>query len=177
MFTNRKAVLQSVVAPALIVLILAGCSGDPLTAVSSSEAAFANGLKAEIGVPFKADCELNATFVAFTPTGFKQTVTGVCQASHLGRSTFYGEDFVSFAPPGYAMEAVLTAANGDELHLSIAGQATLTSTGAILAGSATITGGTGRFANASGQVAQSAVVTSSPAGATASYQLAGRLAY
>jgi len=178
MSTMRKAALRSVVTPALVVLIFAGCSSDQLTAVPSSGAAFEMGEQAEVGKPFKADCELRATTTEFTQSGFVQTVTGVCQASHKGRSSFYGIDVVDFGTGAYEMHAVITAANGDEMHATITGKGTLTATGAILAGLATITGGTGRFANASGQSAQSAVVTATgPATATASYHLDGRLAY
>ena len=176
MSTMRQATLSFVVAPTLAVLILAGCSGDQLTGTSSVAAA--RSVKVDAGKPFKADCELYATITGFTATGFTQTVTGECQVSHLGRSTFYGLDVVDFSTGTYEMHGVITAANGDEVHATITGNATLTPTGATLAGSAEFTGGTGRFANASGNAAQSAVVTSTgPLTASASYQLDGRLLY
>ena len=176
MSAMRKATLKSVIAPSLAVLILAGCASDELTGASAVAAA--RTTQVEAGRPFKADCDLQATITGFTATGFTQTVTGSCQTSHLGRSTFYGLDVVDFATLTYEMHAVITAANGDEVHATITGNATLTPTGAILAGAAAITGGTGRFANASGNPAQSAVVTSTgPLTATASYHLDGRLLY
>jgi hypothetical protein len=176
MLTIRRAASRSVVTPALVALLLAGCSSDTLT--GADVAALTKSAKIDTGKPFKADCELNATITGFTATGFTQTVTGECQVSHLGRSSFYGLDVVDFATGTYEVNALITGANGDQVRATITGNATLTPTGAILAGSADITGGTGRFTDASGQTSQSAVVTSTgPMTATASYHLDGRLVY
>jgi hypothetical protein len=175
MSTMRQTALRSIVAPSLAVMMLAGCASDQLA--GTGEIAAASSAKVDAGKPFKADCNLQATITGFTATGFTQTVTGECQVSHLGRSSFYGLDVIEFAGT-YRMEAVITAANGDEVRATITGNATLTQTGAILAGAAEVTGGTGRFTNASGNLAQSAVVTSTgPLTASASYQLNGRLVY
>jgi hypothetical protein len=78
--------------------------------------------------------------------------TGSGQATHLGHYTEIGQ--VVFAPtstPGILAVTGwtrYTAANGSQLYASISGTVDVT-TGAIVA-TATYTGGTGRFSNASG---------------------------
>ena len=86
----------------------------------------------------------------FTSPNFDFAGSG--QATHLGRYSETGQ--VSFTPSGTAgilnleATAVYTAANGDQLRASIAGELNQ-GTGAIDA-TVTYVGGTGRFANASG---------------------------
>jgi hypothetical protein len=73
-------------------------------------------------------------------------------ATHMGKTSFEAASTVNFTvqPATINGTAILTAANGDELHTSFTG------TTATAAGTATgnfvhtITGGTGRFSNASG---------------------------
>jgi hypothetical protein len=73
-------------------------------------------------------------------------------ATHMGKTSFEAASTVNFTvqPATINGTAILTAANGDELHTAFTG------TTATAAGTATgnfvhtITGGTGRFSNASG---------------------------
>ena len=85
-----------------------------------------------------------------------QRITGVGSATHLGASTFVATVTVNITPPPpFAVQgtAVFTAANGDQFYTSIVGTTTPTgptsATGSFVH---TITGGTGRFADASGQL-------------------------
>jgi hypothetical protein len=82
------------------------------------------------------------------------TVDGSGQLSHLGRFTFHN-DFTSFTLTGpdtfsFTLTAIIVAANGDEIFTTATGTGTLTATGSEATLVSTITGGTGRFADASG---------------------------
>jgi hypothetical protein len=79
---------------------------------------------------------------------------GSGQISHLGRFTFHN-DITSFTPTGpntfsLTLTAIVVAANGDEIFTTATGTGTLTATGSETTLVSTITGGTGRFADASG---------------------------
>jgi len=108
--------------------------------------------------PYKATC----TAIPEDPLSPHVEATGSCQATHFGRDTFVAEhDVVPTGPPdaiGMLPIAILggqsthVAANGDELHSVYVGTGTVDlATGRIefeLEGR--YTGGTGRFANATG---------------------------
>jgi hypothetical protein len=108
--------------------------------------------------PYKATC----TAIPDDPLSPHVRATGSCQATHFGHDTFVAEhDLVPTGPPnasGLLPIAVLggrsthVAANGDELHSAYSGTGTVDlATGRIvfeLAGH--YTGGTGRFARATG---------------------------
>ena len=95
----------------------------------------------------------------------KGTTAVIGTASHLGRVSGRGTDCINMSggsPPSFAFtngELTLTAANGDQLTVTYSGTFTPTTNdptnpqAAIYAISGTfqVTGGTGRFANATGQ--------------------------
>ena len=102
------------------------------------------------GRPFKAS--FDATTTSNLVTGSAAT-SGSGKASHLGNSTVNLEFQFTPAGPGtfvLAGQGALTAANGDELVFSFTGSNTLTPTGSLSTAIATVTGGTGRFVQASG---------------------------
>ncbi|HSD22870.1 MAG TPA: hypothetical protein VLB79_00945 [Solirubrobacterales bacterium] len=91
------------------------------------------------------------------------TGTGVSdgsgQISHLGSFTFHN-DFTSFTLTGpdtfsFTLTASIVAANGDVIFTTATGTGTLTGTGSEATLVSTITGGTGRFADASGTITTS----------------------
>ena len=91
------------------------------------------------------------------------TGTGVSDGSgplsHLGLSTFHN-DFTSFTLTGpntfsFTLTASIVAANGDVIFTTATGTGTLTATGSEATLVSTITGGTGRFADASGTLTTS----------------------
>src|SRR5829696_7057413 len=91
------------------------------------------------------------------------TGTGVSdgsgQISHLGAFTFHN-DFTSFTLTGpdtfsFTLTASIVAANGDVIFTTATGTGTLTATGSEATLVSTITGGTGRFADASGTITSS----------------------
>jgi hypothetical protein len=84
------------------------------------------------------------------------TITGTGQATHLGQ--FNGTETVvlNLGSGTFAGTRVFTAANGDQLYADVNGAFTSPTTAE---GTLTFTGGTGRFASASGQTAFSAVTS------------------
>jgi hypothetical protein len=73
--------------------------------------------------------------------------------SHLGKGTFSHSFTTTFTSPTtitVSSSETFTAANGDQFFTTFTGTGTLTGLNAVVTGVATITGGTGRFADASG---------------------------
>ena len=83
------------------------------------------------------------------------SVAGSGQLSHLGRFTFTNH-ITSFTLTGggftFTLTAVLVAANDDEVYTTAKGTGTLTASGSEATLVSTITGGSGRFAEASGTI-------------------------
>lgn len=136
--------------PLALAVTLAGCSADSPTdpLVMSGAPAYA-----AVPVPFKARCELEIQ--PATPVGpglIHQIDFGTCQATHLGRATFVSDKIINVVAGTQTVEATFTAANGDVLTGTGAGTSQLVGPGRV-AFTATIafTGGTGRFADATGQ--------------------------
>jgi hypothetical protein len=81
------------------------------------------------------------------------SVAGSGQLSHLGQFTFTN-DITSLTITGntfsFTLTAIIVAANGDEIFTTATGTGTLTATGSESTLVSTTTGGTGRFADASG---------------------------
>jgi hypothetical protein len=87
-----------------------------------------------------------------TPVGL-HCLNGAGEATHLGRFTLTSEFTVTPPPASTASgTATWTAANGDEIFTSTAGQAVITFPVAAIAETHTIIGGTGRFVDASGSL-------------------------
>jgi hypothetical protein len=80
----------------------------------------------------------------------------ICQLKHLGRTTGTGEETVTFTPTGQSLvqSITYTGANGDQLFVNFDGTATPPDQNGVLSfsGIETVTGGTGRFAGASGSL-------------------------
>jgi hypothetical protein len=78
---------------------------------------------------------------------------GPAVISHLGKGTFshsFTATFTSATTIDITSAETFTAANGDQFFTTFTGSGTLTGTTAVVTGVATITGGTGRFEDASG---------------------------
>jgi len=80
-------------------------------------------------------------------------VTGSGHGTHLGRFTFAAPHEVDTATRTASGVYTFTAANGDTLTATFTGTATPTATPGVLqiVETATVTGGTGRFAGATGE--------------------------
>jgi len=110
--------------------------------------------------PFKGSIEALETYQANGPTVFV-TATGSGEVTHLGRYTVSYEVEVDLPTgAGTGLSAHFVAGNGDGLFAEGSGQATPTDdpTVFLIAETYTITGGTGRFANASGSFTVDRVV-------------------
>ena len=107
----------------------------------------------DAGVPFKGS--FNTSFVLLQgPPNIIQIVSGEGVASHLGKSTFEAHTSVTVNPqPPFTVNGTrtITAANGDQIFTTFTGSSTPVVNGMNGADlQETITGGTGRFTNASG---------------------------
>jgi hypothetical protein len=101
--------------------------------------------------PVSGKSTSTTTIDTATGTG---TVAGSGQLSHIGRFTFTN-DITSLTITGpdtfsFTLTAIVVAANGDEIFTTATGTGTFTATGSESTLVSTITGGTGRFADASG---------------------------
>ena len=81
-------------------------------------------------------------------------IVGDCNITHLGRSTVDGTEIILPNATGFDLSAsnTYTAANGDRLYTHSVGTAQFKPdySGVTFSGVETVTGGTGRFANATG---------------------------
>ena len=101
-------------------------------------------------VPFKASFSTEFTSVAAYPLVYVQ-VAGAGQASHLGSTLIGSTDQIVDLSTGIVTATYwLTAANGDQLAVSLLVHATFVPDGLAISGGWTALGGTGRFANATG---------------------------
>ena len=113
---------------------------------------------APVPTPFTANLTAQGSFVPTAEEGvFAGTVVGAGRATHLGRVTVSSTETVDFtSPTGEVLvqdgQMVVVAANGDELHWSYSGTGTPPDANGdfALSGTFAITGGTGRFADATG---------------------------
>ena len=146
------------------VALFVGCS-QPITptsptslssaslSIASSEAKVtgAGVLSNNQEVPFKGRLEGTATITPGTPPFLSVLIEGTGNATHLGRFTVEIPHVVNAMNRTSAGTYEFTAANGDTLTAGFTGQSTLTAPGVLsIVETATITGGTGRFADATG---------------------------
>lgn len=131
---------------------------------------FAHDASAVESRPFKGFANAVVTASVPAPDGLHLTLTATGQATHLGRFTRQ-EAVVIHADGSIEGRLVFIAANGDRLYANVAG-GFISQTTAV--GSYTFSGGTGRFANASGN-ANWAGVTSD--GLHLALQFSGTIAY
>ena len=122
-------------------------------AVAALSPAAALGAAKGTDRPVSGKSTSTTTIDTATGTG---TVAGSGQLSHIGRFTFTN-DITSLTITGpntfsFTLTAIIVAANGDEIFTTATGTGTLTATGAESTLVSTITGGTGRFADASGTI-------------------------
>ena len=121
----------------LIALALAFCLAGPVAASDQT--------------PFKGTLDATATVTPLDPPLASVLLEGSGVASQLGRFTFDFQHIVNQATRVGSGTYVFTAANGDTLTADVTGQATLVAPGVLtVAETGVITGGTGRFAGATG---------------------------
>ena len=105
-------------------------------------------------LPIVGRCELtfNPPPLPLPPV-HHQIDTGTCWFSHLGRTSLHGVQDIVFAAGTQSGERTFTAANGDVLRAVHAGRSAPGGPGLVnFVTTITFVGGTGRFANATGQM-------------------------
>jgi hypothetical protein len=144
---TMPAVSRLMLVLSLVAAIAAGAGG----ANAASQTPFFSSLT---GVVTGTDCAPLTICLSGTDRG---------TATHLGRAvlTKTATIHITFTPcddggvvTTYTEDATLTAANGDTLMLNGGGTACAANGRAIASGELTVTGGTGRFAGATGSLAQ-----------------------
>ena len=134
----KKLLVATTLAPLLVVAL----AGTTLAAPAKAE-------KKEL--PFKGTLQSVETYVV-TPPIMAVTANGSGNATYLGQYAISYEVEVNLETLAGVGSAQIVAANGDVLYANLSGQATPTGTTDVfnVVEEFTITGGTGRFASASG---------------------------
>jgi len=126
-------------------------------AVAALSPAAAHGTATGTDRPLKG--EVTTTVIANAATGVA-TVDGAFRLTHLGNGTLH-QDTTTVSFTGNtavnAGTATYVAANGDKVYTTVVGTVTFTATGSEATFVDTITGGTGRFADASGTFTRTGV--------------------
>jgi len=164
--------------------LLVGCS-QPITPTSPSSLASASlsvgssEAKApdtavrsnDQEVPFKGRLEGAAVITPGTPPFLSVALEGSGNATHLGHFTVEIPHVVNTTNRTSTGTYEFTAANGDTLTASFTGQATLMAPGILsVVETARITGGTGRFADATGSFTVERVFNQATALTTGSFE-------
>jgi hypothetical protein len=153
----------------LVALSLAGCTKVDLTEVTPAEFTARGAANArqesKHTVSVKGTFKTLAAPLSTAPGG--RVVNGTGQISHFGKSTFVDYPVVNFATLSGTGMYTLTAANGDQLTgTTIIALEVLTPTTFQVIIHVTITGGTGRFAGATGDIyGRDVLDLNNPAGA------------
>ena len=151
-------------APALLAIVLAACAAPAPVEVRDASRLTATDRIAASAVPRPMSGTCETTFVPPPfplPPSYRQVDEGQCQLAHLGRATLYSDKTITFATGTQVTHLLrLTAANGDELHATGAGRNAPAGPGQVgFTATMTITGGTGRFADATGELRIEGVAT------------------
>ena len=130
-------------------VFLAGCNGP--TAPTGASAAAGGGLAANgaASVPFKGSFEGSQTVTPATPPLVTVVMNGEGTGTLVGRFEISLPHTVNVATASASGVATIVAADGSRIVASFTGQAQVGPIVTIVE-QATITGGTGRFADASG---------------------------
>jgi hypothetical protein len=151
----------------LLTLALAGCDAAAPDAVIAPAA------------PRLLTARCEVTFIAPPPplpAVVRQTDTGTCQMRDIGPVNIAGVQNIDFAAGTQYGERTFTAANGDVLRATHVGTSAPSGPGLIgFDATLTFVGGTGRFANATGQA--HGVGTANVATRTTTFALDGWVTY
>jgi hypothetical protein len=182
--------MQRILLIGVAATLLTACAESPLLGpdatggAASRAVSAASARAASPSRPVSGTCTLLSVTPLPPAPGQPATVTRrhvewLCQLEHLGRSTASVEETGTFTASGPLIAAVITytAANGDQLVTTFNGTATFPDPNGIVTvtGSETVTGGTGRFAGASGSMLRTASV--SVVSLSGRYETHGTLSY
>ena len=143
--------------PVLAVLVVLGLAGPVMA-----------GEK----VPFKGRLEAVETHTPLAPPFVMIDVDATGRATHLGEFTLDIEAILNFKTRAAVGSYEFTAANGDTLTAVFTGQSSPTATPGVIyiEEIATITGGTGRFAGASGSFVCERLLDAATLASTGSFE-------
>jgi hypothetical protein len=134
-------------------LSAAACAGDVRSAPTSPSSAIGGAALTEAKgaseLPFQGTLEADE-IITGSPPVLQDVLTGTGQATHLGRftATFTYDIHLDVLTSNGSF--TLIAANGDSISGPLTGEGTPSDAGLKIVEIATITEGTGRFANATG---------------------------
>ena len=157
-----------------VCIVATACAGEmpgsptaPATATSGSARAQSPGVEQ---LPFHGSMEAVEVDVVVPPS-LQVNGTGTGTATHLGRFTSTFTATVSLATSSATGRIQFIAANGDRLDATFLGQGTPTAQPGVVSVEevATVTGGTGRFANAGGEFTIQRVVIQATGVSTGSF--------
>jgi hypothetical protein len=141
-------------------------------ALTSIGAPVASGVAAGHAVPFKGSLEGVDTILDFTDlTHAPVLLQWTGHATHLGRFTVEGHCFINLFTGFASGTEVFTAANGDTVNVAGCGQAEQPLIPVLsIVEHGTITGGTGRFAGATGTFTLERLLDTSTGSTTGSFE-------
>ena len=163
-------------------LALAACSSDPRSesvGLMEPEIALLSAAR-----PAGGTCELVSRAILPPAPGQPANVRHLqlaydCRLLHLGRTTATAEETATFTATGPIISntTTYTAANGDQLFVAFSGAGTLPDANLVVtvSGTETVTGGTGRFAGATGSLSRAGAV--STASVSGRFEMPGTLGY
>jgi hypothetical protein len=143
----------------VVALAVVGCSADagtdPLAPPAPTLSVDAIGAAARAAgrateLPFRGVMHAVETGPFSVPSTPLSRNVGTGTATHLGRFTWYSEFTIDLAAGTGSGVATLTAANGDKVFTTLTGSGVAVEGGFAVVEPHTITGGTGRFAGATG---------------------------
>ncbi len=138
-----------------LLILVFSCSENELQPSLENEVVLEESKVPEVPFNSNFDVVLAEVFEYVEGDHIKQALEGQGIATHMGLVKFRMEELVNFTtvPWEADAEAVLTAANGDELNLEWHSMINPSNYPVLyIAGEATITGGTGRFSDNSGNL-------------------------
>ena len=143
---------------ALLTLVVAACAQQSPTGLRESRTLVPSDQAVSTSTvprPMSGSCETTFAPPPFPlPASIRQVDEGTCQLAHLGRATLYSDKTISLATGTQITHTLrLTAANGDEVHATGTGRNAPAGPGQVgFTATMTIAGGTGRFADATGEL-------------------------
>ena len=133
------------------------CSGQvptgPTSASSAVTGAAATEARGGSALPFTGNLQSTEHVVSGDDASDVRHLDGTGTATHLGRFTLSADFTVTRATGNATGTATWTAANGDQIRVSVVGHGDIVVFPTVtITETHTITGGTGRFADASGKI-------------------------
>jgi hypothetical protein len=147
----RSSIASAISSVALLGSAIVACTDpSPTSPVASARSVVLQ--RSGTARPLTGSCTLTFTPSPPPPPAVvHQTDVGTCQLSHLGLTNFYGEQDIDRVAGTQSGWRTFTAANGDQLYVTHVGTSAPAGPGLVsFVAQMTITGGTGRFAGASG---------------------------